>query len=209
MKKSTRDKISATMKVRAAERSAALAKAREGIPDFARKAVKDANALVASSPSLQIKDGIDADALIEAVEAVEKAKPKRNWIGRHTFEPANPWAWKKGQSGNPAGKPRIISEAYREFLLAEDENGVTNAAKIAFMQGAKAIITADTFAAQEIRKTTEGDVTVNFISLDDNALRERIRRLEARVSALLGSPSSVQIIESSPREVEESHDEQN
>jgi len=84
------------------------------------------------------------------------SRPARRAASGVPFRPGNPWRFQKGQSGNPGGRPRLISDAYREWLAAEDEQGVTNAAKIAFAQGLKAIVSMDTQAAKEIRQATEG-----------------------------------------------------
>lgn len=87
------------------------------------------------------------------------------------FKPGNPWAIKKGEVRNPGGRPKLISQAYREWLEFEDEHGVSNAAKVAMAQGAKAI-DGDTPAAREIRQTTEGDrLMLNLSHLTDDQLR--------------------------------------
>lgn len=73
------------------------------------------------------------------------------------FKPGNPWRFKKGQSGNPGGRPKLLSDAYREWLAAENEDGVTNAAALASRLGEAAISFADVPAAKELRAATEGE----------------------------------------------------
>lgn len=72
------------------------------------------------------------------------------------FKLGNPWRFAKGKSGNPGGRPKLLSEAYREWLMAEDANGVTNASKIAINLGFRAAV-GDVQSAKEIRSATEGD----------------------------------------------------
>lgn len=106
----------------------------------------------------------------KSVKPRTKAKPRGK-----PFEPGNPWRIRKGEVLNPGGRPKLVSEAYREWLEFADEQGVTNAAKLAFAQGAKAIA-GDTAAAREIRQTTEGDkIAVDLERLTD----EQLARLAA------------------------------
>ena len=62
--------------------------------------------------------------------------------------------FKKGQSGNPGGRPRLLTNAYKEWLAKTDKDGVTNAEKVAEAQGLKAQ-KGSTEAAREIRMATE------------------------------------------------------
>lgn len=63
----------------------------------------------------------------------------------------------KGQSGNPGGRPKILSESYREYLATLDETtGRTRAQDIARAMGVAAL-GGDVSAAREIRAATEGD----------------------------------------------------
>lgn|SRR5574341_70609 len=61
-----------------------------------------------------------------------------------------------GQSGNPGGRPRTLSDAYRTWLAALDpKSGRTNAERIAEAVG-RAALRGDTGAARELRMATEG-----------------------------------------------------
>ena len=64
--------------------------------------------------------------------------------------------FKKGQSGNPGGRPRLLTNAYKEWLAKTDKDGVTNAEKVAEAQGLKAQ-KGSTEAAREIRMATESE----------------------------------------------------
>ena len=65
--------------------------------------------------------------------------------------------WRKGQSGNPGGRPKsVISEATRDWLkLVDPRIGKTNAELVAQALGKKAL-KGDTGAYCAIRDTTEG-----------------------------------------------------
>jgi len=65
--------------------------------------------------------------------------------------------FKKGQSGNPGGRPKnVISDASRDWLkLIEPRTGKTNAELVAQALGKKAL-KGDTGAYCAIRDTTEG-----------------------------------------------------
>jgi hypothetical protein len=66
--------------------------------------------------------------------------------------------FKPGQSGNPGGRPKILTEAYSKKLAEKDENGITQAEKIA-----EAMVMAaqqwsephSVSAAREIRQVVE------------------------------------------------------
>jgi len=72
------------------------------------------------------------------------------------FGPSNPWRFVKGQSGNPGGRPKLLSDGYREWLAAMDEHGITNAAYVTLAVGDKALV-GDDRAVREIRQATEGE----------------------------------------------------
>jgi len=88
------------------------------------------------------------------VKMPENRQKKR----RNPKDPPKEYQFKPGQSGNPGGRPKLLSNAYREWLAEEDENGVTNARKVAIGQGFSAA-SGDTPAAKEIRQATEGERT--------------------------------------------------
>ena len=102
---------------------------------------------------------------------------KKNKPRGRAFAPGNPWRIPKGMTLNPGGKPKLLSHAYRDWLAAEDDEGVTNAAKVSLAVGLKAA-QGDIQAAKEIRQVTEGDhLTVDLGKLTDEQL-ERIDRGE-------------------------------
>ncbi len=86
------------------------------------------------------------------------------------FQPGNPWRIQPGEVRNPGGRPKLLSESYRDWLSAENEDGVTNAAGVAMSIGKKAI-KGDVQAARELRQTTEGDkYTLDLSKLTDEQL---------------------------------------
>lgn len=67
--------------------------------------------------------------------------------------------FEKGVSGNPGGRPRIMSDAYKEWLSLVQENDPqkrTNAQIGAAAIGLE-MMKGDVSAAREIRSSTEGD----------------------------------------------------
>lgn len=84
-------------------------------------------------------------------------RPKHKQGGKgKPFEPGNPWRFIPGKSGNAGGRPKLLSDAYREWLAAEDKHGITNAAHITLAVGDKAL-GGDAQAVREIRQATEGE----------------------------------------------------
>lgn len=74
------------------------------------------------------------------------------------FKAGNPYRFQPGQSGNPGGRPKLLSEAYQRKLAEvspNDPEGRTYAEIIAAGQVVKAI--SDTASAREIRSATEGN----------------------------------------------------
>ncbi len=76
-----------------------------------------------------------------------------------------PYAWKKGQSGNPAGRPKgkTAKERAREYLLAMDDNEFED-----FLVGIdKKLIweMAEGKAKQDIEHS--GEVTSKIVRLDE------------------------------------------
>lgn len=93
--------------------------------------------------------------IVAHTSALIKKKPRGK-----PFEQGNPYAFKKGDewTGNPGGRPKSVSGAYKAWLEQVDEaTGLTHAQLVAQAQGAKAITQADTNAAKELRQATEGD----------------------------------------------------
>lgn len=102
-------------------------------------------------------------------------RPKRKAAPRGLpFQPGNPWRFPLGQSGNPGGRPRMLSETYTEWLnLTDEKTGLTNAHLVAASQGEQAIL-GETKAAREIRQATEGDLT-RIVGMSDADLLKFIQ----------------------------------
>jgi hypothetical protein len=91
---------------------------------------------------------------------VKQPEPGRDETGK--FAPGNPFGFQPGQSGNPAGRPKIrtLTEAYRKYLAEPhpDYAGLSRAEVIAMRQCA--IAESDdkgsTNAAKEMADRTEG-----------------------------------------------------
>lgn len=86
---------------------------------------------------------------------------KRFGKRRGRFRKGNEYAWKKGQSGNPGGRPKkpktMLRYAYLDALAEMDKSGLTVAEMIAVMMVRKAK-KGNLAAAMELRKATEGDI---------------------------------------------------
>ena len=87
--------------------------------------------------------------------SARKGKPR----GR-PFPKGNPWAWKPGQSGNPAGRTPLvrIGEAYSKILgipIPDDPMERTYAEAIA-QKVAELALKGNLFAVEEIADRTEG-----------------------------------------------------
>ncbi len=99
-------------------------------------------------------------------------KPKRK-APSTAFKPGNPWRIPKGQTLNPGGRPKLLSNAYREWLEHTDDKGTTNAAKVALAMGEQAAA-GDIQAAKEFRQATEGDRLTFDLNQATNEQLERI-----------------------------------
>lgn len=106
--------------------------------------------------------------------ASKSAKPKLKAKPRgRAFQPGNPWTIKPGEVRNPTGRPKLLSESYRQWLKAPNDEGVTNAAGLAMAIGKKAL-KGDVGAARELRQATEGDKFVFDLSKLSDEQLERI-----------------------------------
>jgi len=96
--------------------------------------------------------------------ARKAAKLAQNSVSRRGKHPNSlaaikPHEYKKDESGNPGGRPKVLSHAYRDWLEMvneRDPQGRTNAELGAFSMGV-AMLKGNVGAAIEIRKATEGD----------------------------------------------------
>jgi Family of unknown function (DUF5681) len=91
-----------------------------------------------------------------------------------------PYQWKKGQSGNPSGRPKskTLSDAYRnklEELVPNDPEGRTWAEIIAEAQVRDAV-RGNVQAAREIADRTEGRAR-QAIELEDKTLANAFERM--------------------------------
>ena len=85
-----------------------------------------------------------------------------NRLGNRSKRPLPPVAtrWKKGQSGNPGGRPKgIFSRATRKHLLAQVSEGVMALDEVVAPQVDRAVKDRDTRAAEFLRDTVDGRPT--------------------------------------------------
>ena len=92
------------------------------------------------------------------------AKPDNRLKIKKTRNPNPPpppkeYQFKPGQSGNPGGRPKVLSSAYRQWLEtvnANDPEGRTNAELVARSMGLQSL-KGNINAAREMRSATEGE----------------------------------------------------
>lgn len=73
------------------------------------------------------------------------------------FQAGNEWRFPAGKSGNPGGRPKGLSMAYRVWLdMVDEESGLSNAQLLAMQMGGMAL-KGDVHAARELRVATEGE----------------------------------------------------
>lgn len=97
--------------------------------------------------------------------------------GKNPASLANLKPFEPGHSGNPGGRPKVLSEAYRAKLariVPDDPEGRTYAEVMADSIALE-VIKGDVAAAREIRSATEGDKVV----FEDAWKREVIELLKA------------------------------
>jgi hypothetical protein len=96
---------------------------------------------------------------------LEVAKRVKKRPRGRSFEKGNKYRILPGETRNPGGRPRLISESYVKRLAEIDpETEVSYAELVARAQVEKAL-QGDTAAAREIRQATEGqDVNLNRLS---------------------------------------------
>ena len=118
------------------------------------------------------------------MKAAEKQPRNSGRDGRGQFMSGNPHAFRKGQSGNPAGRPKSItlSEAYRRELARvdpKDPEGRTYAEVLAEKMRERAS-SGDVAALRELADRTEGKPR-QPVSLTV----ERREQLEAAVEGIM------------------------
>jgi hypothetical protein len=88
--------------------------------------------------------------------------------------------WKKGDpSPNPTGRPKLIGEAYKEWLATVRKDGKTNAQAVANAIG-NAALEGETGAAREIRAATEDAGHVEAVDSAGGTVIFRIVRDEPK-----------------------------
>ena len=102
----------------------------------------------------------------KSVVAINKKIGKKKPPPTNGFKAGNQYRFPPGQSGNPSGRPKLLSSAYKDMLgelvpddvLTDEEKGkgIIYAELIARTQGQQAI-EGSVQAAREIRSATEGE----------------------------------------------------
>jgi hypothetical protein len=114
------------------------------------------------------------------------AKKAKNRPTGKPFGKGNPHAFKPGQSGNPAGRPksRTLSEAYRAWLSqpSEKDPARTNADALAEVVG-RAALKGDLFAVREITDRVEGRPRQAIDLSIDEKKRELVNNAIAQLQA--------------------------
>jgi Family of unknown function (DUF5681) len=114
------------------------------------------------------------------------------------FQKGNKHAWKKGQSGNPKGRPksRTLSEAYQRLLEDADGNGTTLADEIAqnICRIAKGPSGSALAAAKEIADRSEGKILP--ISAAENQIDSDLLEAAMRIMSARNLARYVQVAES-------------
>ena len=124
----------------------------------------------------------------------KKTKPKpaslKTGYRRKPFNPNPPpppkaYQFKPGQSGNPGGRPKLLSGAYKKMLATVNErDGRTNAELIA--EAAKVeSLKGDIPAMRELRQATEGDL-LRFEKMTDDDILKYLTTGDADASATPG-----------------------
>ena len=117
----------------------------------------------------------DPPALVPATHDLSADVTLLNSVTTHRqngrFAPGNPFAFRPGQSGNPAGRPkgvRYLSETYRDRLAqvsTSDPEGRTHAQILGDMV-VTAALSGNLKAITEVTDRTEGRPKTVFVSLD-------------------------------------------
>ncbi len=103
------------------------------------------------------------------------------------FEKGNEHRFLPGQSGNPDGRPKLLTGAYTAMLAEVDpETGMTKAEMIASAGYARSmsLLPGGTAAAREIRQATEGDTIHSTIDFDEVAWKRKLAKRRADVEEM-------------------------
>ena len=103
-------------------------------------------------------------------EILEKEKEKRL-----KEAPILPYMWKKGQSGNPAGRPKgkTMKEYARELLECQTEEE-----RQEFLHGlSKDIIWQMAEGRPDAKNEVKGDLNVNMVIEDSDKIKDAIRNI--------------------------------
>lgn len=97
-----------------------------------------------------------------------------------SFEKGNTYGFKKGQSGNPGGRPKRLGIAYKKLLaLVDPESGLTYAELVA-ERVFNLAIEGDPASVRELRAATEGS-TILFKNLSNDELERFIDGMEEEI----------------------------
>lgn len=134
----------------------------------------------------------------EAESGAAEAVVERDERGRFTSAP--PWAWKKGQSGNPGGRPSgasITAAILRALARNPDEDGIGDAAGKIGEYLVKALHSMEPDKAAALLRAVLDRVEGPVVAKSEVAVRS-----EARAIHVVSTSSEVPALPASVRELE-------
>ncbi len=125
-------------------------------------------------------------------KAVKKSPQNRRKHKMHPSSLANLKKGKKtefaaGESGNPGGRPKLLTGAYTAMLAEVDEDSGKTHAEILAEAGyvrALSLLPGGTAAAREIRQATEGDTIHSTVDFDPDDFSEKHKKRLADIEAM-------------------------